>query len=420
MTNLYLDTAGAAPAPPPLAGEQRADVVVIGAGLTGLSTALHLAELGTRVVVLEAQTPGFGASGRNGGQVNPGLKADPDEVERRHGPDLGGRMVAFAGAAPQFVFDLIERLGLRCEARRNGTLRAAVRPKHVALVRATAEQWQRRGAPVEMLDAAGIAALTGTPRYGGALFDRRGGDLNPLLYTRGLAEAAVAAGAPVHGGSRVVELTPGGGLWRAKTPDGSVTAEQVVIATNGYSDRLWPLLRQSIVPVFSSIAATEPLPPDLAGTILPGRQVVYESGFVTVYYRVDAAGRLLIGGRGPMLDVRDPKEISAIVDYAGRLWPALRPLRWTHGWSGRIAMTADQYPHLHRPAAGVTICLGYSGRGVALATAAGAAIARNLVRPDAPLDLPVTKLETIPFHGYWPLAVPAAVQIGRLRDFIGI
>src|SRR5580693_9736623 len=125
MPNLYQDTAAPAPAAPPLETDVRTDVAVVGGGITGLSTALHAARSGASVVLLEAEEIGFGASGRNGGQVNPGLKPDPDTVERDFGPELGGRMNALAGAAPAFVFDLIERHGIRCEARRNGTLRAA-------------------------------------------------------------------------------------------------------------------------------------------------------------------------------------------------------------------------------------------------------------------------------------------------------
>ena len=149
MPNLYQDTAEPAIPTPALDGDVQADVVVVGGGITGLSTALHLAERGAKVVLLEAEEPGWGASGRNGGQVNPGLKHDPDRVERDYGKDLGGRMNAFAGDAPAFVFDLIERHDIRCDARRNGTLRAAIRAKHAAQVRATAEQLARRGAPVE-------------------------------------------------------------------------------------------------------------------------------------------------------------------------------------------------------------------------------------------------------------------------------
>jgi glycine/D-amino acid oxidase-like deaminating enzyme len=147
--------------------------VVIGGGFTGLSTALHLASGGSKVVLLEAQSPGFGASGRNGGQVNPGLKLDPDTVERDHGSDLGARMNALAGRAPDLVFDLVSRLAIACEARRNGTLRAAITDEAAAPVRVTAEQLKKRGAPAEMLGAEEVARLTGTSRYRAAMFSSR-------------------------------------------------------------------------------------------------------------------------------------------------------------------------------------------------------------------------------------------------------
>ncbi|HMD72679.1 MAG TPA: FAD-dependent oxidoreductase, partial [Steroidobacteraceae bacterium] len=239
MTNLYQQAAEPAAATPPLAGDARADVVVVGGGITGLSTALHLAERAVRIVLLEAEEPGWGASGRNGGQVNPGLKHDPDIVERDNGRELGASMVAFAGSAPAFVFDLIERLGVRCELRRCGTLRAAAHPKHLAPLRKTAEQHARRGAPVELLDQAAVARATGTDRYAGAMLDRRGGALNPLSYSRGLARAAQRAGAQIHGGTRVLRLERAGRAWRVRTATGTVTAAQIVLATNGYTDSIW-------------------------------------------------------------------------------------------------------------------------------------------------------------------------------------
>jgi len=295
MANLYQDTAEPASPTPPLDGDVRTDVAVVGGGITGLSTALHLAEQGAGVVLLEAEEPGWGASGRNGGQVNPGLKYDPDEVEREFGRDLGGRMNAFAGAAPALVFDLIARHGIRCEARRNGTLRAAVRPKHAGRVRASAEQLARRGAPVELLEGSSLERATGTARYRVAMLDRRGGDLNPLSYARGLARAALGAGAAVHGGTRALGMKKNGALWRIETSVGVVSAPQVVLATNGYTDDLWPDLRRTIVPLFGAIAATGALPEAIASGIMPSRAVLYESGAVTVYYRVDGGRRLLSG-----------------------------------------------------------------------------------------------------------------------------
>jgi glycine/D-amino acid oxidase-like deaminating enzyme len=420
MPNLYQDTAEPAPTLPPLDGDRRADVVVVGGGLTGLSTALSLAEKGASVVVLEAHEPGWGASGRNGGQVNPGLKHEPDAVEREFGPDLGARMVAFSGAAPALVFDLIARHGIRCEARRNGTLRAAIRPRQARKFDAILEQLIRRGAPVELLDRNRIAAATGTRRYEAGLLDRRGGDLNPLSFARGLARAAVRAGARVHGGARVLRLSPAGTHWQVRTATGIVIAEQVVVATNGYSDDLWPRLRRTIVPLFGAIVATAAIPREIADGIMPSRAVLYETGVVTVYYRVDNGGRLLIGGRGPMREIAKAAAVPHLLAYAHKLWPALRPVPWTHAWGGRLAMTTDQYPHIHEPAPGVVACLGYNGRGVALSVAMGVQLAQRLMNRSAQFDMPISPMKTIPFHRLWPVAVRFAVARGRLIDILGM
>lgn len=420
MANLYRQTARPAPHTPPLDAAVRADVAVVGGGITGLSTALHAAQAGAAVIVLEAEDPGFGASGRNGGQVNPGLKVDPDTVERDFGADLGRRMNALAGAAPALVFELVKRHRIDCDARQNGTLRAAVRATHAAAIRTTLEQLQRRGAPVELLEGAALERATGTDRYAVALLDKRGGDLNPLSYVRGLARAAIDAGARVHGFSRVLCMKPLGGGWRLDTGIGSVTASHVVLATNGYTDPLWPGLRRAIVPLFGAIAASAPLGEAMSRRILPDRSVLYESGHVTVYYRIDAQQRLLIGGRGPMRDIGAAASIPHLTAYVGKLWPMLEGIEWTHGWGGRLAMTRDHYPHVHEPAANMLACVGYNGRGVAMATAMGAALARHIAHPSEPFDMPITRLEPIPLHGLWPLAVKAAIATGRLRDFLGL
>lgn len=403
-----------------LDGDHTADVLVVGGGFTGLSAALHLAERGAAVTLCEANDVGFGASGRNGGQVNPGLKADPDTVVSVYGQDLGSRMLTLAGAAPGIVFDLVDRHRIPCDARRCGTLRAATHPRHVAAVHATTAQYERLGAPVDFLSREAISAATGTDRYHGAMLDRRGGALQPLCFARGLARAAIAAGATLHGRTRILVLEAAGDRWLARTAGGLIRAEHVLIATNGYSDDLWPALRRSIVPVFSSIAATEPLPEPIARAILPGGHVLWESGGVTVHYRLDSARRLLIGGRGPMREIETPSDIGYLLRYARKLWPALDGVNWTHAWGGQLAITRDHLPHVHAPAPGVWIALGYSGRGVALATALGAQLARRIADPNADLDIPVTDLRPMPLHGLWPLAVRAAVARGRFSDYFGI
>jgi glycine/D-amino acid oxidase-like deaminating enzyme len=419
--SLYADTA-VAPAPAPaLDVDRTASVAIIGGGFAGLSTALHLAERGTDAIVLEAREPGWGASGNNGGQLNPGLKLDPDTIEATFGADLGQRMIAFAWNTPTFTLDLIRRLGIACEARQNGTLRAAYQETNAAGIEATAEQCLRRGMPVSVLDRNAVREATGADRYINAMLDRRGGDLQPLSYARGLARAAIAAGAAVHGETPATSLRREGGRWRIETPRAVVRADKILIATNGFTDDLWPGLRQTIVPVFSSIAATEPLPDDVARKIVPTRSVLYESGHITVYYRVDSSNRLLMGGRGPMQWIKDPSAVAYLMRYANRLWPALRGVRWTHGWNSRLAMTADHYPHVHEPAPGALAYLGCNGRGVALATAMGAQLARRLIEGEAgEIDMPVTTLKPIRFHALWPVAVKSVVLYGRIRDRVGL
>jgi glycine/D-amino acid oxidase-like deaminating enzyme len=419
--SIYADTAVPPVETPGLDTDKTVSVAIIGGGFAGLSTALHLAEQGTNAIVLEAQEPGWGASGNNGGQLNPGLKLDPDTIEATFGADLGGRMIAFAYNTPTFTLDLVRRHGIACEARCNGTLRAAYRETNTAAIENTAAQCIRRGMPVTVLDRDAMREATGTDRYVGAMLDRRGGDLQPLSYARGLARAAIAAGVAIHGQTPAISLRREGGRWQIETPRAAVRADKILIATNGFTGDLWPDLRRTIVPVFSSIAATEPLSADIARQIMPTRSVLYESGHITVYYRVDASNRLLMGGRGPMQWIRDPSAVDYLMRYAERLWPALRGIRWTHGWNSRLAMTADHYPHVHEPGPGVLVYLGCNGRGVALATAMGQQLARRLIGGEAAeIDMPITALTPIRFHALWPVAVRSIVVYGRIRDRLGL
>jgi glycine/D-amino acid oxidase-like deaminating enzyme len=419
--SLYADTAVPPVATPRLDLDRAVSVAIIGGGFAGLSTALHLAEQGTEAIVLESQEPGWGASGNNGGQLNPGLKLDPDTIEARFGADLGRRMIALAYDSPTFTLDLVRRHQIACEARQNGTLRAAYHEASAAAIQKTAEQCIRRGMPVSILDRNAVREATGADRYVRAMLDRRGGDLQPLSYARGLARAAIAAGAAIHGQTPATSLRRESGRWRIDTPRAVVRAEKVLIATNGFTDDLWPGLRRTIVPIFSSIAATEALPDEIARQIMPARPVLYESGHITVYYRVDASNRLLMGGRGPMQWIREPTAVGYLMRYAGRLWPALGSVRWTHGWNSRLAMTADHYPHVHEPGPGALVYLGCNGRGVALATAMGQQLARRLSGGEtAQIDMPVTTLKPIHFHALWPVAVRSVVLYGRIRDRLGL
>jgi glycine/D-amino acid oxidase-like deaminating enzyme len=414
-------TATAEPGPetPPLEGDRRADVVVVGAGYTGLSAALHLAERGTDVVVLDAGPPGWGGSGRNGGQVIPGLKDDPDELERRFGPETGRRMWQVAGGAADFVFEVVARHKISCQAQQCGWISAAPSAAAMDTLRGRVEQWQRRGAPVELLDRQRVAELTGTTCYAGGMLDRRAGALQPLAYARGLARAALRAGAAVHGRSPATGLERHAGSWRVSVRGGMVTANRVIVATNAYTDDLWPGLRRTVLPVQSYQVATRPLPDDVRRRVLPGGQVVSDLRRILFYFRLDPEGRLIMGGRGPLNDTGDPALFARLERAVTTLFPHLGSPVWEHRWSGRVALTADHLPHLHEPQPGLLIGLGYNGRGVAMATVMGKLLAeRALGASPGDIGWPVVPIAPVPLHAFRVPVMALVVRWKRFRDWL--
>jgi len=400
------------PEAPALEGATRADVAVVGGGYTGLSAALALAERGVSVVVLEGRHIGFGASGRNGGQVIPGLKLDPDALDRR----FGEATTAFAGAAADVTFALIERLKIDCGAARTGWIQATVKSSHRKLLAKRAEQWRRRGAPVEMLDMDAMGRLTGSFRFYGGWRDPRAGVLHPLDYVRGLARAVEAAGAELHALSPVERLVRTGPGWRVTTAHGSVDAAEVVLATNGYTDGLWPNLRTTILPARSCQIATAPLPAEALAKILPGGEAVSDTRRIGNYFRIGPGGRLLFGGRGPFHEPRAPYDYAKLRKALAWLLPDAADAEIEHYWSGRVAMTPDHLPHIHQPAPGVIAALGYNGRGVAFATALGLAIGAHLADRTQPLPLQLSRMAPLPVHGLHPVYGEWAIDIARLRD----
>ena len=416
--SLWAATAPPAPATPALDESRRADVAIVGAGYAGLSAALHLAEGGAEVVVLDAGQPGGAASGLNGGQVIPGLKQDPDELLALLGHEAGEPLVEFAGRTVDCVFALIDKHQIACDASRRGWLQPAHSPAALETIRRRAEQWQRRGAPVELLDRARTSALLGTDLYFGACLDRRGGGLQPLAYARGLARAALGAGARVSGGTKVVALARDAARWRLTTAGGAtVTADRVLLLTNGYTDGLWPKLQQTVIAANSFQVATRPLDEALSRTILPRGQVASDTRRLLRYFRRDAAGRFLMGGRGPFREPTGPADFTHLARAVDHLFPQLRDVEYEFHWSGRVALTRDHLPHLHQPAPGLIAFLGCNGRGVGLATAIGAALAEHVLNAGrTTLPFPTTPLQPIPLHGFHRLYVSAVIAYYRLRD----
>jgi glycine/D-amino acid oxidase-like deaminating enzyme len=418
--SLWAATAEPAPAAPPLDESRPADVAIVGGGYSGLSAALHLAEGGASVAVLDAGEPGGAASGLNGGQVNPGLKQDPEEIVAIYGREAGERVIEFAGGTADVVFSLIGKHKIACDATRAGWIQPAHSKAAFETVKRRVDQWQRRGAPLELLDRATTAELLGTHRYHGAGLDRRAGGIQPLSYARGLARAAMARGARIFGHTRAVAIEKRKGSFRVTTGRGpSVEAPRVLLATNGYTDELWPNLRETVIAANSFQTATSPLPEDLARTILPRGHVASDTRKLLRYFRRDATGRFLMGGRGPFAEPTGPADFKHLVRMVEDLFPALRGVSYEYHWSGRVALTRDYLPHLHEPVPGLLAFLGCNGRGVGLGTAMGAAIGRHFLSPDlAPLPFPITRIRPIPCHGLQRLYVAAVIGYYRLLDLL--
>ena len=389
----------APPEPPtaPLAGSVKADVVIVGAGYTGLSAALHLAESGVDAVVVEAVEIGFGGAGRNVGLVNAGMWVMPDQLVNTLGPVYGERLIELLGNAPRAVFDLITKHAIACEDERSGTLHCGVGAAGLRELEQRAAIWQKRGAPVRLLDADETAEKVGTRAYTGSLLDLRAGTIQPLAYARGLADAAVKAGARIFTRSPVQSASQAGGKWEVKTATGSVLADWVIVATDAYSIGPWVQLRteQAHLPYFN--LATEPLSDAMQKAILPERQGVWDTKSVLSSYRFDRRGRLVFGSVGALRGTGIAVHRAWAQRSLAALFPQLGPVRFESEWYGQIGMTKDNLPRFHRLDRNVIGFSGYNGRGIAPGTVLGRCLADHIAGKltDAEMPLPDTDLETI-------------------------
>ena len=397
----------APPAPPtsPLDGEVRADVAVIGCGYTGLSTALHLAEAGAKVVALEAVEIGFGGAGRNVGLVNAGMWLAPDEIVKRLGSDYGERLLSLLGGGPAEVYAMVEKHGVDCELVKNGTLHCAIGRSGLAKIEERARQWGARGAPVRLIDRAETAKRIGADIYAGSLLDSRAGTIQPLAYARGLARAALAAGARVHTQSPVRSAARAGKVWRLAAGEGTVAADWVVVATDAYAEGAqWAQGKREQVRVPYFNFATQPLAPELAASILPGREGCWDTRLVMNSFRFDRAGRLLFGSIGALrlagLEVHRAWAARAV----RKTFQQINDVEFEAQWYGMMGMTSDALPRFHRLGPNVVTFCGYNGRGIGTGTVFGRVLADHVLGRLSEKDLPL------------PVTEPDAPALSALRE----
>jgi glycine/D-amino acid oxidase-like deaminating enzyme len=403
---------------PALQGELDVDLAIVGGGFSGLSTALHAAEKGISVAVLEAEIIAWGATGRNAGFVVPNFaKMDPDSIVAHLGPERGERLIDFAASSADLVFGLIKRHGIDCDAMQNGWIQPAHSPAAFEKVKSRAAQWARCGRPAITLDRQDVEALTGARGYVGGWMDRSGGVLNPVAYANGLADAAEKAGASILERTPVTSVDRMADGWSLKTPSGSVRAGKVLIATNAYGGSLDPLLQRSYFPLKIFQIATEPLPREARARLLPGGQGVGDTRRNLFTFRFDADNRLISGGMHILsagADTRLPHTIWRRLARHLDL-PDLPPLACA--WSGMAAVEPDFLPHLLDLGPGLIAGRACNGRGIAMTTAMGKVLADWAAGTGArDLPLPFAPPAPIPFHGLLRHAPNMLLGWSMLRD----
>jgi glycine/D-amino acid oxidase-like deaminating enzyme len=394
-------------------------VAVIGAGFTGLSAALHLAEAGIEVAVLEAKEVGWGASGRAFGQVVPYLKIGHRNILRHYGPERGARVIDAIAAGPDLVFELIARHGIDCWAVRTGLIFAAHAPAGRRDLEQRTAYWQERGAAVEMLEGADCAAAVGSSLYAAASLDRRGGNLNPFAYARGLARAAVAAGATIYTRTPVRGIARELGRWSVDAGAAGLTADTVLLATNAYTGDLWPELRESIIPLRGHGFVSAPLSDNVRHSILPGRQSLTDTRRLFSGVRMLPDGRLHGSAYGPIGGTEPAADFRRVDGRIRRLYPQLGAVQWQEAWTGWVAMTTDHVPRVHELAPGVWAGLGYNGRGIAAATLMGRELAaRARGAGDDTLTFPLVPVRPLAWYRAAPFLVGALARWYRVLDVV--
>ncbi|MBP1857472.1 NAD(P)/FAD-dependent oxidoreductase [Rhizobium herbae] len=420
LPNLWHATAPAAPDTRPLSADISVDVAVIGGGFTGLSAALHLAEKGVTVAVAEAKMIGFGGSGRNVGLVNAGMWTKPEDLIATLGAEVGTRLLTELGDGPSLVYQLVEKHGISCEAVRNGTLHLAVGPEGLKDIQDRERQWKAFGAPVEVVGADRAGELTGAPGFAGALLDRRAGTIQPLAYARGLARAALAAGAQIYTETPLRSAERKGDLWKLTVGGGTISARSVIVATNAYGDMLsrtpWTSYTQelTILPYFQF--ATNPLSDNIARSILPERQGCWDTGLVMTSFRMDQQNRLIFGSVGRLDALAEGTHRGFAERSLRKLFPAIGDFRFEYWWDGRIGMTTNNLPQMHVMAPNVFSISGYNGRGIAPGTVFGRALANHVTGEPNALPLAETALTPDPWRNLKSAFYHAGAQAKHFID----
>jgi glycine/D-amino acid oxidase-like deaminating enzyme len=406
---------------PELIGAAEADVIVVGGGFTGLSTALHLREAGVDVAIVEAVEPGWGASGRNNGQVIPTLsRPDPEDIVAKHGA-AGERFVGLLRDCASTLFDVARRYQIQAEQEQAGWVQPVHSPGRIKIAERRVRQWSKFGAPVELLSRDEVWKMLGSEAWFGGFWNKTGGHINPLALARGLARVVLEQGCRIYARSPAVSFERRNNRWIVKTQKGEISGRALVIATNAYtgefSKSLMPDIAHEVMPVLSWQMATQPLSDEARKTVIPGRQAMSDTHGELYFARYDARNRLVTGGAviGPG---NKPERLKArVTERLQRLWPQIGPVEFDYVWNGYVGMTTDFFPRIHRLGPDAYGWTGCNGRAVALAIALGDELSkavRGVAEKD--LALPFSEPVPIPAHGLLRHFAPLMLMVYRRRD----
>ncbi|HJV06227.1 MAG TPA: FAD-binding oxidoreductase [Chromobacteriaceae bacterium] len=417
----YAASANPAAQRPALQGSHQADVCVVGAGFTGLSTALHLAEQGMRVIVLEAAKVGWGASGRNGGQIVNSYSRDMDVIKSRHGEAAARALgdMAFEGA--RIIRERVAKYGIQCDLK-DGNVFAAFTAKQMQELETKKALWERYGhTGLELVDRAGMARIVSSDQYQGALLDHWGGHLHPLNLALGEAAAFESLGGQIFEQSAVLRIDRQEPVV-VYTAKGQVTARFVVLAGNAYLGNLVPELAEKSLPCGTQVITTEPLPAEVAQALLPGGYCIEDCNFLLDYYRLTADNRLLYGG-GTVYGARDPHDIKQLIrPKMLKTFPQLADVKIDFAWTGNFSLTLTRLPQAGRLGSNIYYSQGCSGHGVTYTHLAGRLLAEAISGQSQRFDA-FASLPHYPFPGGRLFRVPM-LTLGAwwygVRDRLGV
>lgn len=416
------ETASPAPGGIGLSSDHETQVAVIGGGICGVTCALHLAEAGFSVAVLERDQVGSGGSGRALGLVLPISKISTEKTMELFGAERGKRVAEAIMTGPTVVEDLVRRHDIACDLTTAGWLQGAHARVARKQIEAQVRYWQGRRQDVELVEGEQLHRLSGSQFYSAAMLDRRARGLNPLAYTRGLASAAGRAGAVIFSNTRVVALQSDPAGWVLVAEGGArLKAQQVIVATDAYTDDLLPKLRRAIVPVRAYQVVSEPIPPKLRQIALPLGHILTDTRRLYGGVRVTADFRVQLSVDGPPFTIGGAARRDQATDRLTRLFPELGHLRWTDEWSGWVGITKDHIPHVNRLETGLWAVTGFNGRGIAMATLLGRDMARRIHGwPEAEMCIPETPLRPLLGHFLTSSVADALIRWYRVRDSIDL